>query len=78
MASARPPRLLDWWEARSIPAQILGAGIPLVLTLWLAHVVLLNQPVWRGLGYGFFWGAIATGAVVGASRSERARRERPE
>jgi hypothetical protein len=46
-----------------------------VLLLWAAHVFLLNQPVWRGLTYGVFWGVLATAAIVGATRSERARRE---
>ncbi|MDX6554475.1 MAG: hypothetical protein QOD86_670 [Miltoncostaeaceae bacterium] len=45
-----------------------------VLLLWAAHVFLMNQPAGRGLAYGFFWGAILTGAVVGASRTEAARR----
>ena len=45
-----------------------------VLLLWAAHVYLMNQPVGRGLAYGFFWGFILTGAVVGASRAEAARR----
>jgi hypothetical protein len=40
------------------------------------HVVFLNQPLGRGLSYGLFWGALATAAIVGASRSERARRDR--
>jgi hypothetical protein len=30
--------------------------------------------VWRGLTYGVFWGILATAAIVGATRSERARR----
>lgn len=47
-----------------------------ILVLWAAHVVLMNQPLGRGLAYGVFWGLLATAAVVGASRSERARRGR--
>jgi len=46
----------------------------LIIVLWVVHVTLLNQPVGRGLAYGVFWGVLATGAVVGASRSEKARR----
>lgn len=46
-----------------------------VLLLWAAHVFLMNQPLWRGLSYGLFWGLLLTAAVVGATRSERARRE---
>lgn len=47
-----------------------------IVVLWVAHVTLMNQPLWRGLGYGVFWGLLATAAIVGASRSEKARRGR--
>ncbi len=47
-----------------------------ILVLWAVHIVFMNQPVGRGLAYGVFWGAIATALIVGASRSERARRGR--
>lgn len=46
-----------------------------VLVLWALHVVFLNQPLGRGLLYGIFWGVLATGIVVGASRAEAARRQ---
>ena len=49
------------------------APIAIVL-LWWVHVALLAQPVGRGFVYGVFWGLLVTAAVVGASRSERARR----
>jgi hypothetical protein len=49
------------------------APLSMVL-LWVVHIVLMNQPLWRGLSYGIFWGALLTAAVVGASRSEKARR----
>jgi hypothetical protein len=47
-----------------------------IVLLWLGHVVFLNQPLGRGFVYGVFWGLIVTAAVVGASRSEKARRNR--
>ena len=53
------------------------APVSLIL-LFVVHVTLLNQPVGRAVGYAFFWGALATGAIVGATRSERARRQREE
>ena len=70
-----PPRLLRWWENLPIGVQIGAVGPASVLLLWAAHVYLLNQPNGRGLGYGVFWGVLATGAIVGATRSERARRD---
>ncbi len=45
-----------------------------IALMWAAHVFLMNQPLGRGLVYAVFWGLLATGAIVGASRSERARR----
>ena len=45
-----------------------------ILLLWVVHVSPLTQPVGRGLAYGVFWGLLVTAAVVGASRSEKARR----
>lgn len=55
-------------------AQVALLGPVAILVLWAVHVVFLNQPVWRGLAYGVFWGLLATALIVGASRSERARR----
>jgi hypothetical protein len=46
-----------------------------VVLLWFVHIYLMNQPLWRGFSYGVFWGALLTAAIVGASRSEKARRE---
>lgn len=70
------PPLLRIWEDLHIVAQV-AIVLPLsVVLLWAGHVALLNQPVGRGLAYGAFWGALLAAAVVGASRSEKARRER--
>lgn len=73
--SERPvPPLLRWWEDLHIVVQTAIVLPVAVLVLWAAHVWLLNQPVGRGFFYGVFWGVLVTGAVVGASRSEKARR----
>jgi len=70
------PPWLRLWEDLHIVLQV-AIVLPLsVLLLWGAHVALMNQPAGRGLTYGVFWGALLTAAVVGASRSEKARRER--
>lgn len=79
MPAASPTRrLLRRWEDASPGVQIAAAGPALILLLWWAHVALLNQPLGRGLSYGVFWGALATGAIVGATRSEGARRRARE
>ena len=57
-------------------AQVAIVAPVAILVLWVVHVTLLAQPVGRGLAYGVFWGLIVTAAVVGASRSEKARRGR--
>jgi hypothetical protein len=71
-----PPAWLRTWEDLHVAVQVAIAAPVAVLLLWLIHVVFMNQPVGRGLAYGVFWGLIATAVVVGASRSEKARRER--
>jgi hypothetical protein len=70
------PAWLRRWEALHILVQVAVVLPVAVLVLWAAHVSLLNQPLGRGLAYGVFWGVLATGAIVGASRSEKARRTR--
>jgi hypothetical protein len=68
------PELVRRWEDLHVLAQIAVVAPLAIALLWAAHVFLLAQPVWRGLAYGVFWGALATAAIVGATRSERARR----
>ncbi|MGD9572763.1 MAG: hypothetical protein AB7V62_12805 [Thermoleophilia bacterium] len=71
-----PPAWLRWWEDLHIGMQI-ALLLPVAsLVLWFVHIVFLNQPILRGLSYGIFWGAVATAFIVGASRSEKARRGR--
>ena len=70
-----PPAWLRRWEDLHVGVQLAVVGPLAILLLWVGHVFLLNQPVWRGLTYGVFWGLLLTGAIVGATRSERARRE---
>lgn len=71
----QPPAWLRRWEDLHVGVQVAIVAPLAILLLWAAHVFLLNQPVWRGLTYGVFWGILATAAIVGASRSERARRQ---
>ena len=71
-----PPALLRRWEDLHVAAQVAIVAPVAILLLWFGHVVFLNQPLGRGFLYGVFWGLIATAAVVGASRSEKARRGR--
>lgn len=70
------PPLLRRWEALPILAQVAIVAPITIILLWAVHVEFMNQPVGRGLAYGVFWGVLATAAIVGASRSEAARRRR--
>lgn len=70
------PAWLRWWEDLHIVVQVAIVLPVAILVLWAVHIYLLNQPVGRGFAYGVFWGALATAAIVGASRSEKARRGR--
>jgi hypothetical protein len=71
---SEPPAWLRRWEDLHVGVQVAIVGPLAILLLWGAHVFLLNQPVGRGLAYGVFWGVLVTAAIVGATRSERARR----
>jgi len=73
-----PPAIVRRWEGLSVGVQIAVVLPVAVVLLWAGHVWLLNQPVLRGFGYGVFWGVLVTAAIVGATRSERARRERQD
>lgn len=75
-ARKQPPSWLRRWEEIHVAAQVATVAPVAILVLWWGHVALLNQPLGRGLAYGIFWGLLVTWAVVGASRSERARRGR--
>ena len=70
--------LLRRWEDLPPGVQVAVVGPVAWILLFVIHLTLLNQPVGRAVGYAFFWGILATGAIVGATRSERARRLREE
>lgn len=82
MSAHRPeqstPAWLRRWEDLHILVQIAVVAPIATLVLWGVHMTMLNQPLWRGLSYGVFWGLLVTAAVVGASRSEKVKREARE
>lgn len=65
-----------WWEELSIFVQIAVIGPIAIVGISLLHIWLFvpNISVGRAIGYGIFWGAMLTFALVGATRAERARR----
>jgi hypothetical protein len=64
-----------FWEELHPGLQVAIVAPLAVLALWGIHLEFFGQSVLRGLSYGVFWGAILTGIVIAATRSERARRQ---
>jgi len=65
-----------WWEELSVVVQIAVVAPICIIGMSLIHIWLFvpNISTGRAIGYGFFWGAMLTFALVGATRAERARR----
>ncbi len=74
----RRPSVIVWWEELHLGVQIGASIVVSLVLLWIAHIALLNQPVGRAFVYAIFWAVPATVVIVGATRSERARRLRAE
>ena len=72
------PPLVRRWEGLSAWTQALVAFPVAFVAMLLLHLGPFNQPALRAVGYAVFWGAIATAAIVVASRAERAKRSERE
>lgn len=72
------PSFVVWWEELRVGVQIAATFVVTTLLLWLAHILLLNQPTGRGFMYGLFWSVPLTLIIVAGTRGERARRLRAE
>jgi hypothetical protein len=70
------PRIVVWWEELSVVVQIAVVAPICIIGMSLIHIWLFvpNISIGRAIGYGIFWGAMLTFALVGATRAERARR----
>jgi hypothetical protein len=71
-----PHPLVQRWESLESGVQAAIAFPVLALVLAVVHLTLLNQPFWRGVGYGLFWAVPATILVVVATAHERRKRGR--
>ena len=69
-----PPRLVLWWEGLE-PWVQLAISFPIfgVLT-FLINIGVFNQPVPRSILYGLFEGAVLSGLMAVATRTEKGRR----
>lgn len=72
------PRIVVWWEELPIGVQILVTIPVAVAVMWALHRFVFDLAAGRSLTYAGFWGLLATFAVVGATRAERARRRARE
>ncbi|HEY2597775.1 MAG TPA: hypothetical protein VGJ79_04780 [Candidatus Dormibacteraeota bacterium] len=69
-----PPRLLRWWEGLETWVQ-LAISFPVFAVLtFLINIGPFSQPVSRSILYGLFEGAVLSGLMAVATRSERGRR----
>ena len=69
-----PPRLLVWWEGLETWVQ-LAISFPIFAVLtFLMNIGPFGQPVPRSILYGLFEGAVLSGLMAVATRTERGRR----
>lgn len=73
-APKSPPKFVQWWEGLETWKQ-LGLSFPVFAVLtFLINIALFNQPALRSVLYGLFEGAVLSGLMAVATRSERGRR----
>lgn len=72
----QPPRLVAWWEGLETWVQ-LAISFPIFAVLtFLMNIGPFSQPVPRSILYGLFEGAVLSGLMAVATRTERGRRGR--
>ena len=71
-----PPRIVLWWEGLE-PWQQLAISFPVFAVLtFLLNVGPFNQAILRSAFYGLFEGAVLSGLLAIATRTERDRRSK--
>jgi hypothetical protein len=69
-----PPRFVRWWEGLDTWKQLaLSFPVFAVLT-FLTNLGPFNQPILRSIFYGLFEGAVLSGLLAVATRTERSQR----
>ena len=70
----KPPRLVVWWEGLETWVQ-LAISFPIFAVLtFLINIGPFSQPISRSILYGLFEGAVLSGLMAVATRTERGRR----
>jgi hypothetical protein len=71
-----PPRFVLWWESLDAWIQ-LAISFPVFAVLtFLINIGPFNQPIPRSVLYGLFEGAVLSGLLAVATRTERNKRSR--
>ena len=70
----QPPRLVVWWEGLETWVQIAISFPIFAVVTFLMNIGPFNQPVPRSILYGLLEGAVLSGLLAVATRTERGRR----
>jgi len=70
----QPPRLVVWWEGLETWVQIAISFPIFAVVTFLINIGPFSQPVPRSILYGLFEGAVLSGMLALATRTERGRR----
>jgi hypothetical protein len=71
-----PPRIVLWWEALEPWHQIAISFPVFAVFTFLLNVGPFNQAILRSVFYGLFEGAVLSGLLAIATRTERDRRSK--
>jgi len=69
-----PPRLVQWWERLDTWKQLALSFPVFAVFTFLINLGPFNQPILRSVLYGLFEGAVLSGLLAVATRTERAGR----
>ncbi|HEV3405811.1 MAG TPA: hypothetical protein VG364_04365 [Candidatus Dormibacteraeota bacterium] len=71
-----PPRLVLWWESLETWRQLAISFPAFAVLTFLLNIGPFYQPLGRSIFYGLFEGAVLTGLLAVATRTEREKRRR--
>ncbi len=69
-----PPKFVRWWEELDTWKQLALSFPVFAVFTFLINLGPFNQPIVRSVFYGLFEGAVLSGLMAVATRTERGRR----
>jgi hypothetical protein len=72
--SRPPPKFLQWWEELDTWKQLALSFPVFAVVTFLLNIGPFTQPLPRSLLYGLFEGAVLSGLLAVATRTEKSRR----